>query len=137
MGWRTESGRPVSSSQVQGRDFFLKADRRGPPLITKGYGGSLAVGLKHDPTARTHLPQRDGGRREREPEWRWSGGSPAVAGSGGVVSRRLRWSFSAALDQRHCKRRSGTPGMAGALGAPRRRCRARSGTRGEMVSSGR
>jgi hypothetical protein len=35
------------------------------------------------------------------------------------------------------QRRSGMPGMAGAPGAPHRRCRARSGTRGEMVSSGR
>jgi hypothetical protein len=100
MGRGTKSGQPVNSSRVQERkQKNLKTDRRGLPPITKGYGGSLAVRLKHDPTSRTRLPQHDGGGREREPgRVVVVGGSPVVAGSSGAVSKHLRWYFSAALD---------------------------------------
>jgi hypothetical protein len=94
MGRGTKSGRPVNSSRVRERkQKNLKTDRRGPPPITKGYGGSLAVGLKHDPTARTRLPQRDGGGKEREP------GRVALVGglTGGGGERRRGVQAAAAV----------------------------------------
>jgi hypothetical protein len=138
MGRRTESGQPVSSSRVQGRKKNLKTNRRGPRLITKGYAGSLAVGLKRDLTARTYLPQRDGGgERGSLGDGRSPGGSPTMVLGDGDVSRRLQRSFLAALDRRRYWRRSGTAALHRVLGAPASRYWATEREREGVMMSGR